>query len=87
VSPPDPADAALRADVRAELCRLIFGQPVPESELSDADDLPSAGLDSMGILKMVAWLERRLGRPIPDGALKPDHFRTITTIVAFAKSA
>ena len=73
----------LRDALRAELCRLIFGEIVPESELSDDDDLIAVGLDSMGILKAVAWLEKRLGKPFPDGAVKPENFRSLKKLLAF----
>jgi acyl carrier protein len=73
----------LRDALRAELCRLIFGELVPESELSDDDDLIAVGLDSMGILKAVAWLEKRLGNPFPDGAVKPENFRSLRKLLAF----
>src|SRR5262245_49259530 len=81
------ADSKLRDDLRAELCRLIFGEPVPESELSDDDDLFAAGLDSMGMLKAVAWLEKRLGRELPPQALKPESFKSIRTLVSFVATA
>ena len=73
----------LRDALRAEVCRRIFGEVVPESELSDDDDLFAAGLDSMAILKLVAWIEKRLGRPLPDGAVKSEQFRTLRTLAAF----
>ena len=73
----------LRDALRAELCRLIFGELVPESELSDDDDLLAVGLDSMGILKTVAWLEKRLGKPFPDGAVKPENFQSLRKLLAF----
>jgi len=73
----------LRDALRAELCRLIFGEVVPESELSDDDDLLAVGLDSMGILKAVAWLEKRLGKPFPDGAVKPENFKSLRKLLEF----
>ena len=81
-----PADPALRAELRAELCRLIFGEPVPESELSDDDDLFAAGLDSMGMLKAVAWIEKRLGRELPGNALAPVNFKSIRALAAFVST-
>lgn len=76
----------LRDELRAELCRLIFGEPVPESELRDDDDLFAAGLDSMGMLKAVAWLEKRLGRELPDRAVRPENFKSIRALVAFVEA-
>ena len=69
-----------RAELRAEVCRLIYGQLVPESELSDRDDLFEAGLDSMAILKLVAFLEKKRGRELPDGAVSSARFRTLAAI-------
>jgi acyl carrier protein len=80
---PSGAGSKLRDELRAELCRLIFGEPVPESELSDDDDLFAAGLDSMGMLKAVAWLEKRLGRELPANALKPENFKTVRTLAGY----
>ena len=82
-----PARESLRDELRAELCRLIFGEQVPESELSDDDDLFAAGLDSMGMLKAVAWLEKRLGRDLPGNALKPENFKTLRTLLGFVATA
>ena len=75
----------LRDEVRAEVCRLIFGQPVPESELSDDDDLFAAGLDSMAVLKLVAWAEKRTGREIPDGAVRNENFSTVRALTQFVE--
>jgi acyl carrier protein len=73
-----------RDELRAEVCRLLFGEVVPESELPDDAHLLAAGLDSMAILKIVAWIETRSGREIPDGAAKPEHFRSLAALMAFA---
>ena len=75
-----------REDLRAEVCRLIFGEPVPESELSDDDDLAAAGLDSMAILKLVAWIEKRLGRELPHDAARSEHFKSLRTLAAMASA-
>jgi len=72
--------------LRAEVCRLVYGEPVPESELSDDADLFAAGLDSMAILKLVAWIEKKTGRELPEGAVKSEIFRTIRSAVAFAQT-
>lgn len=33
-------------------------------------------IDSMAILKLIAWTERELGRVIPDEQIRMDNFRT-----------
>jgi acyl carrier protein len=72
----------VRDEVRAEVCRLLFGQPVPESELSDDDDLFEAGLDSMGVLKLVAWVEKKTARELGDEEVKTENFRSIRALIA-----
>jgi aryl carrier-like protein len=74
--------AISRAELRAEVCRLLFGQPVPESELSEEDDLLAAGLDSMAILKLVAWIEKRTGRELPTTP-RSESFRSLSALGAF----
>lgn len=48
----------------------------------DADtSLFAEGLvDSLGILRLIAFLELRIGRPIADHEVVMEHFRTIRTI-------
>ena len=75
---------SLRDELRAEVCRLLFGEPVAESELGDDDDLFAAGLDSMAVLKLVAWIEKRTGRELPDGAITPARVKSIRALVALA---
>jgi len=74
-----------RDELRAEVCRLLFGETVPESELADDSDLFEAGLDSMAILKLVAWIEQRTGRDLPESAVSSRRFRTIESLVALAR--
>lgn len=37
-------------------------------------------VDSLGILRLIAFLELEIGRPITDGEVVMEHFRTIRTI-------
>lgn len=37
-------------------------------------------VDSLGILRLIAFLELRIGRPIADHEVVMEHFRTIRTI-------
>jgi 2-hydroxymuconate-semialdehyde hydrolase len=37
-------------------------------------------IDSLGILRLIAFLELQIGRPIPDNEVVMEHFRTIRTI-------
>lgn len=37
-------------------------------------------VDSLGILRLIAFLELRIGRPIADNEIVMEHFRTVRTI-------
>lgn len=65
-----------------------FLPDVSVSELdADLDLLKSGVVDSLGLLKLIAWLEDRFELSVEDAALDPDNFRTVTAIDAFVESA
>jgi acyl carrier protein len=45
-------------------------------ELSDTDDLAALGLDSMGIVQLLADLEEEFGIEVPDELITEDTFAT-----------
>ena len=45
-------------------------------ELSDGDDLAALGLDSMGIVRLLADLEEEFGIEVPDELITEDSFAT-----------
>jgi acyl carrier protein len=61
-----------------------FAPDVRADEL-DADlDLLKAGIiDSLGLLKLIAWIEDRFDVAVEDTALDPDNFRSVTAIETF----
>ncbi|WP_436498886.1 phosphopantetheine-binding protein [Actinokineospora sp. HUAS TT18] len=65
-----------------------FLPDVPESELADDLDLIDSGvIDSLSLLKLLAWLEDRFELPIDDIELDPDSLRTVTAITEFVDRA
>ena len=61
-----------------------FLPDVPVSELAADYDLLAGGvIDSLGLLKVIAWLEDRFALAVDDIDLEPDSFRTIAAINAF----
>jgi acyl carrier protein len=65
-----------------------FFPDVPTESLTADYDLLSGGvIDSLGLLKVIAWLEDRFGIVIDDIEIEPDNFRTIAAITAFVRSA
>ena len=53
------------------------------SELSDDDSLLDAGfLDSLAIVRLLAWLEETFAVEVPDDDLDPDNFESLSAIAA-----
>jgi acyl carrier protein len=52
----------------------------------DEDLLASDIVDSLGIMEMVAFLERQYGIAVSDSELTPENFQTVDSIVAFIES-
>jgi acyl carrier protein len=59
--------------VAEEFLRDDLQRDIPE----DLDLIESGIIDSLGLLKVVAFLEQRLGVPIPPEAMVPASFRSI----------
>ncbi|WP_028279351.1 acyl carrier protein [Arthrobacter sp. H5] len=58
------------------------------AELGVEDDLLNSGvLDSLGLLKMIAWIESTFDVPIGDTDLDPDNFSSLAAIDGFITSA
>jgi acyl carrier protein len=65
-----------------------FLPDVTGDDLSSDYDLVATGvIDSLGLLKLIAWLEERFELPIDELEHDPDSFRTIDAIDAFIAQA
>ncbi|MEU3186174.1 phosphopantetheine-binding protein [Streptomyces sp. NPDC006923] len=65
-----------------------FLPDVSAQELADDHDLLSDGvIDSLGVLKLIAWVEDRFGVAIGDADLDPNNFRSVAAIDAFVAGA
>lgn len=61
---------------------------VPVEELQADYDLVQGGvIDSLGLLKVISWIEQRFGIAADDLALDPDHFRSVAAIDAVIDQA
>jgi acyl carrier protein len=61
-----------------------FLPDVPAETLADGYDLLAGGvIDSLGVLKVIAWLEDRFDLTVDDVELDPDSFRSIAAINDF----
>jgi acyl carrier protein len=65
-----------------------FMPDVPVEDLDDDFDLLTGGVvDSLGLLKVVAWLEDEFDIAVDDSELGPDSFRTVAAIKAYVDQA
>jgi acyl carrier protein len=56
-------------------------------EFSDDDLLVCKGvIDSLGIIRLVGFLEERFHISIPDGEITEDHFASLNTLEQFVKN-
>ena len=71
-----------RADFEARMVAWINRSVVPPGVVIDADTPLFAHdvINSIGILKLIAWTEHTTGRRIPDQSIRMDHFRTVRRI-------
>lgn len=59
----------------------------PDELATDHDLLADGVVDSLGLLKLIAWIEDRFDITVDDSALDPDNFRTVDAIDAFVEDA
>jgi acyl carrier protein len=60
----------------------------PASELANDHDLLNDGvIDSLGVLKLIAWVEDRFDVEIGDNDLDPNNFRSVDSIDTFITEA
>jgi acyl carrier protein len=70
---------------------FLIGEFMPDvkaAELAaDYDLLVNGVVDSLGLLKLIAWIETEFDVTVDDAALDPDNFRTVDAIQAFVARA
>lgn len=57
------------------------------ADLEAGDDLLGSGLvDSLGVMRLIGYIEQRLGISVPPGDVTIDHFMTVERIVDYLES-
>ena len=78
-------------DDTEKIKQFIVEEFMPDVEVSDLEsdyDLLEGGVvDSLGLLKVVAWLETEFDIGVDDAELGPESFRTVDAIKAFVDQA
>lgn len=59
----------------------------PDELAADLDLVDSGVIDSLGLLKVIAWLEDRFGISADDLELAPENFRSVAAIDDFVVRA
>jgi acyl carrier protein len=63
---------------------LLYDRDLPA--LGDDDSLLGPGLlDSVGVLRLVAWIEEEFGIPVPDEDVVPENLETIGRLAALVR--
>jgi acyl carrier protein len=74
-------------DEKAKIREFLVEEFMPDmsaDELDDDFDLQTGGaVDSLGLLKLVAWLESEYGISVDESELGPDSLRTVNSINEF----
>ena len=69
--------------MKKKLRDFIFQELVfvaaPE-QFGDEDDLLEAGLDSMGIMRLIMFIEDEYGITLPDTEIEPDNVQTFNAL-------
>jgi acyl carrier protein len=74
---------------RAEIKQFVLSEFAPDvraDELDDGCDLLKSIIDSLGLLRLVAWIGERFAIPVEDISLSPSQFRSINAIEEFVES-
>jgi acyl carrier protein len=65
------------------LTELIYCEDI--DAFGDEEDLLEAGMDSMGIMRLIMFAEREFKVTLPDTDVEPDSVRTINALVEWIK--
>jgi acyl carrier protein len=69
--------------MKKQLREFIFEELIFVAEpkkFSDEDDLLEAGLDSMGIMRLIMFIEDKYGITLPDTEIEPDNVQTFNAL-------
>jgi acyl carrier protein len=73
------------------ITRFVIDEFLPDVDpgdlKADHDLLADGVVDSLGLLKLIAWVEDTFDVAVDDDALDPANFRTVEAINAFVEQA
>lgn len=76
-------------DIKSRLRDFVLGELVycddPDA-FGDDDDLLEAGLDSLGIMRLIMFAEREFDVTLPDTDIEPDTVRTLNRLTRWIEA-
>jgi len=75
----------IEEQIRQHILQTQLPGEDPEQLQIDDDLLDSGILDSMGIMQLVAHLEKAYDISIPSGEIEPEQFASVTALAAFVR--
>ncbi len=76
-------ERTIQLRMKDELQNFIFDELVfcaDSKQFGPNDDLLEAGLDSMGIMRLVLYIEENFGVILPDEEIQADNVRTLNAL-------
>lgn len=69
--------------MKEKLKAFIFSEVIYHDDptsFGDDDDLLEAGLDSMGIMRLIMFAEQEFGVTLPDTEIEPDNVKSLNAL-------
>ena len=76
--------------MKEKLKTFIFAEVIYHEDpasFGDDDDLLEAGLDSMGIMRLIMFAEKEFGVTLPDTEIEPDNVRSLNALEKWIRQA
>ncbi|WP_433722721.1 acyl carrier protein [Nocardia sp. CA-129566] len=67
-------------EVRAFICKNFVPDVAPAELAADLDLIGTGVIDSLSVLRIVAWLRDRYAIPVDEIDIAPDNFRSVASI-------
>lgn len=76
--------------MKEKLKTFIFAELIYHEDpasFGDDDDLLEAGLDSMGIMRLIMFAEKEFGVTLPDTEIEPDNVKSLNALEIWIQKA
>ncbi len=76
--------------MKQQLKAFIFAELIYHEDpasFGDDDNLLDAGLDSMGIMRLIMFAEKEFGVTLPDTEIEPDNVRSLNALETWIRKA